>query len=86
SYRFITNSTHLQGYEYLKDPEILLITKSFKDVIVAHTLGIQAVAVQSESVSPPKEIIDTFNCVWLGDQDYCGRKATIRIRDTFGIP
>jgi hypothetical protein len=50
-YRFLLNNNKLQGVKQLpQSGEILVITKSLKDVMVLHELGIPAVAPQAESV------------------------------------
>ena len=56
-YRFISNSRWIQGLEYLDDPELLVITKSMKDVVCLSLFGIQAIAMQGESVLPPAWLV-----------------------------
>lgn len=53
NYRFITNwsSKKIQGLEQLpKEGKLLVITKSMKDVMVLHSLGINAIAPNSENL------------------------------------
>jgi len=52
NYRFISNSRWIQGIEHIKDPKLLVITKSMKDVMCVSLFNIQAVAMQGESVLP----------------------------------
>jgi hypothetical protein len=85
-YRFIGNSNYLQGYNYVSNEKPLVITKSYKDVIALSLINIQAVAIQSESILPPKEIIDTFECIYLGDSDIPGISACKNIRMQYNIP
>jgi DNA primase len=84
SYRFVSNTTSIQGLAQLKDnPEYVVITKSLKDVIVLHLLGIPALAPQTESIIP-SSIIDSFEKSYLFyDNDVAGRKASIKVRNKY---
>jgi len=86
SYRFISNSRWIQGLEYLDDPKLLVITKSMKDVVCLSLFGIQAVAMQGESVLPPAWLVNKYNCVYLADNDAPGKKAAVLIRKKYNIP
>jgi hypothetical protein len=86
NYRFISNSRWIQGIEYLDDPKLLVITKSYKDVVCLSLFGIQAVAMQGESVLPPKKLVDKYNCVYLADNDAPGKRAAVLIRSKYNIP
>ncbi len=86
SYRFISNSRWIQGLEYLDDPKLLVITKSMKDVICLSLFGIQAVAMQGESVLPPAWLVNKYNCVYLADNDAPGKRAAVLIRKKYNIP
>jgi hypothetical protein len=60
SYRFITNwpSNRIQGLKQLpKQGKILVITKSMKDVMCLHDLGISAIAPCSENLFIPDNIL-----------------------------
>lgn len=85
-YRFISNSRWIQGLEYLDDPKLLVITKSFKDVICLSLFGIQAVSMQGESVLPPAWLVDKYNCLYLADNDAPGKRAAVLIRKKYNIP
>jgi hypothetical protein len=85
-YRFISNSRWIQGLEYLDDPKLLVITKSYKDVICLSLFGIQAVAMQGESVLPPAWLVNKYNCVYLADNDAPGKRAAVLIRRKYNIP
>lgn len=51
SYRFMLNTNKLQGVRQLPvTGDVLVITKSLKDVMVFHEMGIPAIAPQAESV------------------------------------
>ena len=63
SYRFITNwpSKKIQGYEQLpKKGNILCITKSMKDLMCLHSLGINAIAPNSENLFIGETILSTL--------------------------
>jgi len=86
TYRFISNSRWIQGLEYLDDPKLLVITKSYKDVVCLSLFGIQAVAMQGESVLPPAWLVNKYNCVYLADNDAPGKRAAVLIRKKYNIP
>lgn len=51
SFRFLLNTNKVQGFKQLpKEGEILVVTKSLKDVMVLHEMGIPAIATQGETV------------------------------------
>lgn len=86
TYRFISNSRWIQGLEYLDNPELLVITKSMKDVICLSLFGIQAIAMQGESVLPPAWLVNKYNCVYLADNDAPGKRAAVLMRKKYNIP
>lgn len=50
-YRFLLNTNKLQGVKQLpKSGDIVVVTKSLKDVMVLHEMGVAAIAPQAESV------------------------------------
>ncbi len=49
NYRFIGNTSYLQGIDLIQPDRFGVITKSYKDVLSMKTFGIQAVAPSSES-------------------------------------
>lgn len=90
TYRFISNSSYLQGKNILKVDEIGIITKSYKDVLSMRSFGISAVAPSSETVPISKE--DWFNCKntcthWfsLMDFDRTGILMARKLRNLYGI-
>lgn len=85
-YRFISNSRWIQGIEYIDNPKLLVITKSFKDVVCLSLFNIQAVAMQGESVLPPAWLVNKYNCVYLADNDAPGKRAAVLIRQKYNIP
>ena len=86
SYRFISNSRWIQGIEYIDNPELLVITKSYKDVVCLSLFNIQAVAMQGESVLPPAWLVNKYNCVYLADNDAPGKRAAVLMRQKYNIP
>lgn len=79
-YRFMGNypSKKMQGYEQLpKSGKLCVITKSQKDCMTLHSLGIAACAPNSETVIPNESVINDLKsrfkyivCLW--DNDYTG--------------
>lgn len=91
--RFIQSSESdiLQGYSQLPESgEILIITKSFKDVICLSMFDIPAVAPLAEGFHIKAEVIDKlklrFNRIYsLMDFDKTGIKSALRLKQ-FDIP
>jgi len=86
SYRFISNSRWIQGIEYIDNPKLLVITKSMKDIVCLSLFGIQAVAMQGESVLPPAQLVNKYNCLYLADNDAPGKRAAVLMRKKYNIP
>jgi hypothetical protein len=94
--RFFTNVMFedylLQGYKELPESgELLIVTKSYKDVKSLRAFGIYAVAPQSESQILTKEqyekLSDRFTYIFcLGDNDSAGRWFCIKHQNEFKIP
>ena len=62
-YRFLTNwpATKLQGYDQLPEKgKLLVITKSMKDCMCLYSMGINAVAPNSENLFVPNSILNQF--------------------------
>lgn len=93
SFKFISNwkASMLQGYKQLpKEGELLVVTKSLKDVMVLYSLGITAVAPCSENLfmseaqfASLKERFKTI--VAFYDVDIAGLSNMIKIRNQFNI-
>lgn len=85
-------SIDLQGYEQLPDKgDLLIITKSLKDVMVLHELGYNAVALQSENDHLYKSIYNNLQqrfkrIVILFDNDKPGLEASIKLSNKYNIP
>lgn len=77
-------NNHIQGDEFLPlSGDYLIITKSYKDVIVWNKLGYPAVAPHSESLFIPEEILNNykqrFKNIYVNfDNDETGIKQSIR--------
>ncbi len=89
--RFLSNTSRIQGLNYLpKKGNVLVITKSYKDVILLNSYGIPAIAPQSESSYPSKDIISDlkerfYKVFTLYDFDYAGVKTASKARKLYGI-
>jgi hypothetical protein len=85
------NANIIQGYEQIPDKgKLLIITKSMKDIMLLHSLGISAIAPQSENVQIDEEIINDLknrfaNIVVLFDTDRAGVKG-LRYYKDLGLP
>ena len=87
-FRFIGNvsTKTIQGYKQLpEDGKLLVITKSMKDVCLLATLGIPAVAPNSETQFVSEKLLDEFrerfkNIVLLYDSDLTGVRFMNKIR------
>lgn len=90
-FRFLSNTNCIQGYNQLQENgEILVITKSYKDVMVLYELGISSIAFQNEIVIPDIKIIEhlkqKFKKIYLFyDFDLTGIRTSNKIKKQFGI-
>lgn len=81
----------VQGLEQLKDNnQLLIITKSLKDVMVLYELGYNAIAPQSEQSNIPEIIIDHLklrfkNIVILFDYDEGGIQGSKKLSEKYNI-
>jgi hypothetical protein len=86
------SSFDIQGMEQLSENgDLLIITKSLKDVMVLHELGYNAVAPQSENSSIPKVIMDHLKLrfkriVILFDYDEGGIQGSRKLSERYEIP
>ena len=93
-YKWISNTTikHVQGFKYLpKKAELLVITKSLKDVMVLWKhLGVNSVAFNSESTLINKDTVEYFksrfnNVIILYDNDEAGIRYSIKQSESTGF-
>lgn len=89
-YRFISNTSVIQGKNLIEPAEYGIITKSYKDVIALNTFNIQSFAPSSESVLISKD--EWFKIKWtcnhwfsLMDYDLQGIKMAIKLRKYYNI-
>lgn len=93
SYRFLSNwdSKKIQGIKQLpNEGKLLVITKSLKDVMCLYSLGIPAIAPNSETLFIPEalyvELKNRFkNIVVLYDNDLAGIANMRKIRDKYKV-
>jgi 5S rRNA maturation endonuclease (ribonuclease M5) len=93
--KWINNADYTvhQGYMQLpKQGELLIITKSLKDVMsIYDCLGISAVGLQSESVMMKSTVMEEYKTrfkkvICLFDNDEAGKKLSLNFTNTYGIP
>jgi hypothetical protein len=93
--KWINNANYSvhQGYRQLPESgELLIVTKSLKDVMSIHDcLGIPAIGLQSESVMIKPTVMDEYKerfskVICLFDNDEAGIKLTQEFSKVFGIP
>ena len=89
-FRFIGNTSYLQGIDVLVPGELGIITKSYKDVLSMRTFNVQAVAPSSESTPVTKE--QWFKLKWtcshwftLMDFDRQGVVMTNKLRKLYPV-
>lgn len=91
SYRFITNwdSKKIQGFKQLpKSGKLLVITKSMKDSLCLYSLGIPAIAPNSEHLFIPDSVLQSLKkrfkyVVVLYDNDLAGINNMNKIRKQY---
>jgi hypothetical protein len=89
-FRFMLNNSKLQGAKQLPDEgDIVVVTKSMKDVMVLHELGIAAVAPQAESVIITSRQYQALKkrfkyVICNGDWDAAGQHFMAKSRKAFG--
>lgn len=90
-YRFLTNAKEsiIQGWKQLpKSDDLVVITKSLKDVMLLSKLGLPACAPNSENVFLSEQRIDNLkqrfkNVVVLFDNDLAGIRAMIKLKKQY---
>ena len=86
-----TNRTIFQGWDQLPERgELIIITKSLKDVMVLKTLGFISAALQNEITSikdtVARELYERFNIVYiLNDFDLTGVKGANNLKKKYGF-
>ena len=88
--RFLLNTSEIQGTQQLPERgDVLVITKSLKDVMSLYELGIPAIAPQAESIILSQELVDHLRerftyLVFNGDWDPAGKRFMIKNRKLHG--
>lgn len=92
AWRFIGNTNRINGWIQLPEKgELLIITKSLKDVMCLARFGIPAIAMQGEHQIPYKSIIEElanrFDTLYtLLDYDITGVRSANKIKKLYDIP
>ena len=92
TFRFISNTTEVQGYAQLPEKgSLLVITKAMKDVMLLRQWNISAIAPQSEVSIVDSDLIREMRSrfetiVLIYDFDYAGIKSANKIRRKYGLP
>ena len=93
--KWINNANYSvhQGYRQLPDEgDILIITKSLKDVMSIHDcLNLPAIGLQSESVMMKESVMEEYKSrfskvICLFDNDEAGKKLTANFSNNYSIP
>jgi len=90
-YRFIAGGVKIQGIDLLPDThDILIIQKSYKDVMVCYEYGYPAIAPQSETSPIPEDIMRDLKTrfkriVILYDNDEAGLKAADELSKKYDL-
>ena len=92
--KWLTNCTitDIQGYEQLPNSgDLLIITKSLKDVMTLYSLGYTAIAVNSENTLIPKIIMSDIKkrfkkIIVFFDNDKSGIDGATKFCKEFSIP
>lgn len=81
----------IMGLEYLpENGDILVITKSYKDIMCLYEIGISAIAPHNENIPIPKEIIDNlktrFKKIYVNyDNDTTGVNSSIKFTTEYKL-
>ena len=92
-FKWVTNAKNhdIQGDEFLSESgETLVITKSYKDVLLLKTLGYESVASQSESVFLPENKLEDYrnrfkHILLLWDNDLTGMNYSGKFCTLYGL-
>lgn len=90
-FRFLMNTQKMQGTHMLpKTGDLLVVTKSMKDVMVFHSMGIPAIAPQSESVILTDSDYNKYkarfkNIVVVYDGDRAGINSMLKCRKKYPV-
>ena len=85
------NNTNIQGYAQLPDSgNLLIITKSLKDVMCLYEMGFNAISPSSETTFLPESILQSLKSKWkhiiiLYDRDAAGMKNARQYSKKYGL-
>lgn len=91
-WRSNTNTNHVQGLEQLPEfGNILIITKSLKDVMCLYEMGYNAISPSSETTFLPQDILNSLKDRWkhiiiLYDRDKTGMLESRKYGKQFNLP
>lgn len=87
NFKFLANvdAGLLQGFRQLKKTDVLIITKSMKDVMLLDELGYEAIAPNSETLFVNEQLLFEFkntykHIIVFYDNDLPGKRAMVKIR------
>lgn len=89
--RFLCNTNIIQGYSQLPEKgDLVILSKSLKDVMVLHLLGYAACAPQSETQLPAEDFIEDLQSrfkrvLCFYDYDRAGKDMAKEIQDVYNI-
>jgi len=91
--KWLNNASNdvIQGIKYLKyNSNLLILTKSRKDVLVLNKLGYEAISLASENVVLKQEVFDYFNSKYdkiisLYDNDEAGIMYALKLKEQYNI-
>lgn len=90
-WRSNTNTEHVQGMEQLQEfGNLLVITKSLKDVMCLHELGYNSISPSSETTFIPDNILESLKNKWkniviLYDRDKTGMLEARKYSKQYGL-
>lgn len=90
-YRFLLNNSLIQGFKQIEGvyDDVIVVTKSYKDVMSMSSFGINAIAPQSEAVILDKDLIEYLKkhfkyIIFNADWDRTGKLFMINNRRKYG--
>lgn len=91
-FKFLGNTSRINGWVQIPDEgDLLILTKSLKDVMAMYEFNLDAVAMQGESTIPYDYIIEELKerfdrIITIYDDDEAGRRYAHRIHELYKIP
>lgn len=91
-FRFLGNTSRINGWIQIPtNGDLLIITKSLKDVMSMYEFGLNAISMQGESTIPYDYIIKNLrerfnNIIVLYDHDETGIRNAYKIHELYNIP